>query len=231
MRRAGGGRRLIQLALGLTGAAILLLVLAQIFLPRIAASRISSRVGRYGEVERVHVTAWPAVKLLWGHADSATVSVRSLSVSPAQTAELLWEARDLGKLDATLSSVREGPLRVSDVRVRKRGRRLSAHALASAADVKAALPPGFDVQLLGSEHGQVEVRAGGGLFGIGASVNAVAEASTGRLVVHPRGLLIEGLQLTLFSDPRVHVEGVGASATAGARGAPSYQLSISASLR
>ena len=26
--------------------------------------------------------------------------------------------------------------------------------------------------------------------------------------MHPRGLLIEALKLTLFADPRVHVEGV-----------------------
>ena len=45
---------------------MLVLVLAQLFLPRIAASRIASRVGRYGTVQSVSVKAWPAVKLLWG---------------------------------------------------------------------------------------------------------------------------------------------------------------------
>ena len=52
---------------------MLLLVLAQLLLPRIAASRISSRVGRYGTVQSVSVSAWPAVELLWGHADSVRV--------------------------------------------------------------------------------------------------------------------------------------------------------------
>ena len=40
--------------------AVLVLALAQVLLPRIAASRISSRVGRYGSVESVSVRAWPA---------------------------------------------------------------------------------------------------------------------------------------------------------------------------
>ena len=53
---------------------------------------------------------------------------------------------------------------------------LTAQALASEADVKAALPAGFGVQLLRSEGGEVEVQATGALFGVGASVNAVARS-------------------------------------------------------
>ena len=239
MRRAGGGngrdtgvgRRLARVALGLTGAALLLLVLAQLFLPRIAASKISSRVGKYGHVERVHVSAWPAVELLWGDADSVSVTASELRLSAAQAANLLWEGRDADRIDLTVRSARIGPLAMTDVSLRKRGRRMSAQAHLSAADVKAALPPGFDVQLLGSRRGQVEVRASGGLFGVGASVDALAGASGGKLVAHPSGLLLERLQLTLFSDPHVYVEGVGAQAADGPGRAPGYLLSISASLR
>jgi hypothetical protein len=73
----------------------------------------------------------------------------------------------------------------------------------------------------------VEVRASGGLFGFGATVDAVAQASEGKLVLHPRGFLLDALKLTLFSDPRVRIEGVGASRTAGG----GYELSVDASLR
>jgi hypothetical protein len=232
MRRDGGriqGALARRIALALAGAVVALLVLAQIVLPRIAANRISSRVGRYGKVVSVHVTAWPAVKLLWGRADSATVRARQLRLSPAQSAKLLWEGRGVSRIDVQAASAQEGPLRLTAVRLRKRGDKLSAQALASAADVQAALPPGFQVQLLGSARGQVEVRASGGLFGLGASVDAVAEADAGKLVAHPRGLL-EGLGLTLFSDPHVYVEGVGAHAVSGPRGASAYLLSMSASL-
>jgi hypothetical protein len=213
--------------------ALLLLVLAQLFLPRIAASRISSRVGAHGDVERVHVSAWPAIELLWGDADSVTVRAAELKLSPAQTAHLLWEGRGADRIDMAAAVAQEGPLRLTGVSLHKRGSRLRAQAHLSAADVKAALPPGVDVQLLGSEHGQVEVRASGGLFpfGFGASVDALAGGSGGRLVAHPRGLLVEGLKLTLFSDPHVYVEGVGARAAGGPGGAPGYLLSISASLR
>ena len=186
-------------------------------------------MGRYGTVESVSVKAWPAVELLWGSADSVKVRATSLKVSPAQTAKLLWEARGVNDIEMTAPSVQEGPLRLSDVSLRKRGNALSAQARTTEADVKAALPEGFDVQLLRQRRRQVEVRASGGLFGLGASVDAVAGASEGKLVAHPLGFLLEGLQLTLFADPHVYVEGVGASAQAG--GPLSYRLTMRASLR
>jgi hypothetical protein len=214
--------------LWLLGALLVLLVLAQIFLPRIAVSRIRSRVGRYGTVESVSVTAWPALKLLWGSVDSVRVKAGSLALSPAQAGKLLWEARGTGSMDVSAESVKVGPLQVSDASLRKRGGTLTAQAVASEADVKAALPAGFGVRLLRSEGGEVEVQATGGLFGVNASVNAVAGASYGRLVAHPLGFLIEGLQLTLFSDPHVYVEGVGASIAS--QQPLSYRLTMSARL-
>src|SRR5271167_3644190 len=111
MQRGGGGRRRRRLALLLVGGVVLALALAQVFLPRIAASRISSRLGRYGRVESVSVKAWPAVELLWGHADSATVRAGGLALSTAQTANLLWEARGFRDIDLTASSARVGRLK------------------------------------------------------------------------------------------------------------------------
>jgi hypothetical protein len=218
-----------RLALFLAGGAVLLLGLAQLFLPRIAASRISSRLGRYGTVESVHVKAWPAVKLLWGSADSATVRARRLRLSPAQTAKLLWEARGLERISMTAQSVREGPLALSDVSFRKQGQALSAQARLAAGDVRSALPEGVGVQLLSSEGGEVTVKAAGGLFGVRTSLDAVAAASGGKLVVHPVAGLLSGFRLTLFSDPHVYVEAVGASAEPSQP--LSYRLTMRASLR
>jgi hypothetical protein len=219
----------MRLLLSLVGGLVLLLALAQVLLPRIAASRISSRVGRYGKVRSVSVSAWPAVKLLWGDADSVRVSAKSLALSPAQVGGLLWEGRGASSMDVSAASVRLGTLRLTDASLRQRGGQLSAQALVSEADVKAALPAGFDVRLLRSEAGEVEVQATGGLFGVGASVNAVAGASGGKLVAHPLGFLIEGLRLTLFSDPHVYVEGIGAS-VAGEQPL-TYRVTMSARLR
>jgi len=205
------------------------LALTQLLLPRIAVSRITSRVGRYGGVQSVSVSAWPALELLWGHADSVRVRANSLTLSPAQMSSLLWEARGASSMDVSAESVKLGALRLSDASLHKRGSALTARALASEADVKAALPSGFGVRLLRSEGGEVEVQATGGLFGLDASVNAVARASDGKLVAHPLGFLLEGLQLTLFSDAHVYVEGVGASVQS--EQPLSYRLTMSARLR
>jgi LmeA-like phospholipid-binding len=229
MRRAGGTPRLLRLGLWLAGGLVLLLVLAQLLLPRLAVSRISSRVGRYGKVLSVSVSAWPAVELLWGHVGSVRVKAKSLALSPAQAASLLSEAKGAASMDVSAETVRMGKLTVTDASLRKRGEALSAQALISEAAVKAALPAGFALRLLRSEGGEVEVQATGALFGVGIPVNAVAGASDGKLVAHPLGFLIEGLQLTLFSEPHVYVEGVGASVQS--TDPQSYRLTISASLR
>jgi DUF2993 family protein len=219
-----GARRIRRLLLFAAGAAVVVLLLAQLILPRVAASRISSRVGRYGSVSSVSVSAWPAIELLWGHAAAVHVRAARLALTPQQVTKLLWEARGVERVEIAAEDVKVGSLQLSDATLQKRGSALSASALASEADVHAALPAGLEVRLLASEHGQVEVRANGALFGVSASVDAVALASEGKLIAHPLGLLIEGLKLTLFADPHVAVSGVGASVASGQPG--SYRLAM-----
>ncbi len=227
MRRGSG--RTTRVALSLVGVVVLVLVLAQVFLPGIVASRIRSRVGRYGKVESVSVKAWPAVELLWGDADSVTVRAGSLRGSQEQAAALLWEGRGLGNLKLTARSAQVGQLAFSDMSLSKRGSALKVQARMTDADVREALPKGFDAHLVKSEGGEVELSVSGALFGIGATVNAVATASEGRLTVRPRGFLIEALQLTLFDEPHVYVESVSASAEPGE--ASVYRVGMVARLR
>ena len=218
-----------QIAGGAVAAVVLALVLAQILIPKIAASSISSKLGRYGRVQSVSVSAWPAVKLLWGSADSVNVRMRTLAVSTHQAASLVWEGRDAGELQFSASSAKVGPLGLAQVVLRKHGDKLTAQADASAAAIGAALPPGVSVALVRSEGGSVEVKASGGLFGVSASIDAVAGPQEGSLVARPLGVLLSGFQLRLFADPHVYVEGVAASPLAAEAG--SYALEMSARLR
>jgi hypothetical protein len=216
----------------LAGAIVLVSILAQVFLPGIAAGRVRARVGRYGKVRSVTVKAWPAVELLWGKADSVKVTAASLEISPTQTAKLLEEARGVKSMSLTAESVKEGPLQLHGASFEKHGGALRGQAWISRADAQEALGKGVEVQLLNSHDGQVEVSASGGLFGVKTSVDAVARAQEGKLVVHPLGFLLEGLKLTLFSNPHVYIEGVGAVAVAEPSGAGAgYRLSMWASLR
>jgi hypothetical protein len=218
-----------RLVLIVIAVALLALLLAQLVLPRIAASRISSRVGRYGRVESVGVRAWPAVELLWGSADSVSVRARRLSLSPSQAAKLLWEARGVESLQFAALSIQLGPLGLGDARVHKQGSSLAAEAVVGEAGVRSALPKGLAVKLVKSEGGAVQVTASGGLFGVGPAVQALAAPQEGKLVVRPLGFLLRGLTLTLFSDPHVYVEGVGASVQPGSP--RTYRLTMRARLR
>jgi len=223
------GRRpaVVVVTVSLAGTVVVVLVLAQLVLPALAASRIRARVGRYGTVLSVSVSAFPAIRLLWKSADSVTVRAASLHATPAQTASLLSEARGMHDLDLSAASVREGPLELHDASLRKRGDALSGEATLAQADVRAALPAGVEIQLLGSADGAVRVRVSGGLFGVGASVNAVVSAQDGKLVAQPQGLPFAGLaRITLFSNPHVVVQGVSATAVPGG-----YRLTMTATLR
>jgi len=211
------------------GAVVLLLLLAQLFLPSIAADRISSRLSRYGHVRSVDVKAFPAVELLWGSADTVHVRASDLRLALTQTGHVLGEASGADDIDMTAKRVRVGPLELSEVSFQKRGSQLVARALATEAAVAQALPPGVRVRLLRSEGGHVEVSVGGSLFGVGGEIDAIAQASEGRLVARPTAPLLQLFSLTLYDDPHVYIESIGAIA-APARG-PGYQLTMRARLQ
>jgi hypothetical protein len=218
-----------RIAIAGAGAIAVLFVLAQLLLPGIAADRISARLARYGHIVSVEVKAFPAVELLWEHADTVRVRASALTVPLAQTGHVLREAGGAHDVDMHAAYVRVGPLVLSEVSFHKRGPRLVAVALASEAAVAAALPPGLHVRLLRSEAATVEVSVGGSLFGVGGEIDAIAQAREGKLIAHPANALLGLFSLTLYEDPHVYVDGIAAiPASAPATG---YRLSMQARLR
>jgi len=169
------------------------------------------------------------MKILWGSTDSVTVTAANLRLTPAQTADALNEAHSSGHVTLTAEHVQIGVAQVSAATLTKQGGALSAEATMTGGEVKAALPAGVEVELLESAAGKVRARVSGALFGVAATVEAIAEASDGQLIVHPVGFLIEGFRLVLFAEPHVYVEGVGASEQGGPSGG--YRLTVSARLQ
>jgi hypothetical protein len=228
-------RRIGFLASCVLAVPVLALLLAQALLPGLAAHRVRARVARYGAVSSVSVKAFPAIKLLWGKADSVGVHARTLSVSPAQIGSLLWEAHDVSTMtvladEATLStSALPNGLMLSHIHMAKHGSAVSASATLTQQQLNAAFPSGFRVEPVASGNGQVEARASGGLFGLQASISAVVRPFEGRLITEPKGLPFGGLAtVTLFSDPHLKVESVGLSIE---RSDPlTYGLSLTAAL-
>jgi hypothetical protein len=230
------GHRASRIALAIGALLALAVVLAQVFLPALAAKRVRDRVARYGTVKSVHVTAWPALELLWGKADSITVRAAALSVTPAQIALLLSEAhkvRDM-TVSADTTSMRVAGLArgltLSNVQMEKHGVSMQASATLTQRQLNEALPNGFHVEPVASGSGQVEVKASGGLFGVQASIDALVKPLEGRLVAQPQGFPFAGFgTVTLFSDPRLEVQSVGVRVQ---RAQPlTYGLSLRASLR
>ncbi len=210
-------RRVVYLGACVVALPLLLVVLAQVFLPTLAARRVRDRVARYGTVRSVSVSAFPAVKLLWGKADTVNVSAGSLSVQFSQIAALLWEAREASSMTvtaeaATLKAVPDVPdgLTVNDLRMEKHGSAISASATLTQQQLDEALPSGFHVEPTASGGGQVEARASGGLFGVQASITALVKPVEGRLVAEPQGFPLASLgTVTLFSDSRLKVDSIG----------------------
>lgn len=215
---------------------VLLVVLAQLFLPALAAQRVRDRVARYGTVRSVSVSAFPAIELLWGRADSVNLAAGTLSVPSARIASLLWESRTVTDLTtsveaATITAIpsfRQG-LELSHMRTEKRGSTINSSATFTQQQLDEALPSGFRIEPLASGGGEVEARASGGLFGLQASITTLVKPLEGRLVAEPRGFPLASLAtITLFSDPHLKVESVGIRVL---RSQPlTYGLSMRASL-
>ncbi|HEX3390966.1 MAG TPA: hypothetical protein VHS55_00220 [Solirubrobacteraceae bacterium] len=228
--------RASRIALAVLALVVVLVLLAQALLPGVAATRVRARVERYGPVHSVHVSAFPAVELLWGQADSVSVSAGTLTATPAQIASLLWEARTIGTLTVLAqggvlhTAQLPGALEVSDVRMQKRGSSVLASATMTQAQLQRAMPSGFSVQPTASGEGEIEARASGGLFGLQASLNVLVRASEGNLIAQPRGLPFGGIAtVTLFSDAHLKVESVGLRVIS--RQPLTYGLFLRASLR
>lgn len=194
---------------------LLALAIAQLVLPGIAEQRVRDRLRHDGTVESVKVSAFPALKLLWGSADSVKVRIRQLNVNGAETGNLLGRSHGLGDVDVSIGRLSDGLLRLNDVSLRKRGSGLTARGALATSDLRAVLPAGFDVQPVASGNGQLMLRAQASLFGLGVGVNALLVARNGALVVEPVGIPLASLAtLTVFSDPHVAVQGVGAAPSA-----------------
>jgi hypothetical protein len=198
---------------------------------------VRDRASRYGTVKSVSVSAFPAIELLWGKAESASMSAGRLTLTSAQIAEMvkqLWEFR--GVEDATISAERatlrlDGLARgvsATNVSAIKKGSRIAGYATVTQQALDEVGAGSLQIQPLSSGGGEVEVRVTGSLFGATTSLSAAIKPSEGHLVVEPQGLPFAGLAtITLISDPHVRIESVAFTQLVGQR---AYRISLAASL-
>jgi hypothetical protein len=203
------------LALGVVLLVIVVLGVAQLVLPGIAAQRIRSQLGRYGQVQSVSVSAFPAIELLWHHADSVSVRLDSFQSGGAGLTRRLDQLSDVGTLHAEVTRVTLGRLTVRDARLVKHGGSLVATARVTDADLRGVLPILQTVTPVASPSGQLTLRGTANVLGAPLSVDFSVRVSGGAIVVAPDVPFGGAVTVTAFSDPAVRVTSVSAAAVSG----------------
>ncbi|MDX6671987.1 MAG: hypothetical protein QOI91_2350 [Solirubrobacteraceae bacterium] len=201
-------RRAVLAAAGL----LVLLVVFQLLLPVLAENRLRGRLEPDGKVESVDVSAFPALKLLWGRADRVTIRMADAGAGPGRFADLLASTSEADEVDARIGSLRILTLTFRDVTLHKRGRDLSGTATVTGADLRAGLPAGFDVHPVASGEGALVFQGTVTLLGRSLTGQAVVAARNGRVLLAPNLPFGGFLALTVFQDPRIEVLDVGARA-------------------
>jgi hypothetical protein len=202
-------------AIAAAGVIVLLLVLAQLFLPAIAEQRVRAQLARNGQVLSVKVSAVPAVKLLWHNADHVVIRMGAYRTDPGHLGSMLDQAGDVGTLDASATEFNSGLLTVRDAALHKQGNELTASALVTESDLRTSLPILQSVEPVASGNGQLTLRGTATLLGVSATVDATVAAVNGQLVVQP-DVPFGGLAtVTVFSNPHVYVESVAARQAPG----------------
>jgi hypothetical protein len=207
------GRRTIALAvLALTVA--LVLGLAQLLLPGVAEQRLRSDLARFGSVRLVHIESVPAIKLLWHRADRVVVAIdsyRSGSSGHSSLADFLSRTRDTGRLDVSVGTLQAQLVTLHEVRLHKEGDVLVGQARLTQHDLSAALPTFLDLRPVSASENGIVAQVSASILGRRVEVRIAVLADSGRVVVRPEGLPFGSLAtITVFGDPRVYVESLGA---------------------
>jgi LmeA-like phospholipid-binding len=192
---------------------ILVLVVAQLVLPGIAAQRLRDRLATSGQVRSVSVSAFPAIELLWHQADSVSVSLGRYRSTPSGLTGLLNQTAAVDRLKASAAELDTGLLTLRNATLRKSGAQLSGSAEITESDLRTALPVLNSVTPVSSGGGRIIFQGTATLLGVSATVTATLAPQSGSLLVTPNVPLGGLATIRVFSDPRVTVEGVAASRT------------------
>jgi hypothetical protein len=191
---------------------VVILVVAQLVLPGIAASMLRDRLQKSGKVLSVQVSAFPAIELLWHDADKVVIHLASYHANPGHLESLLDEAGGVGTLDVTTGVLSTGLLTLHDATLSKQGDQLTGRAQVYESDLRASLPVLQSVAFVSSGNRSLTLRGTASLFGVSGSVDGTVGPQDGRLVATIGGIA----SFTLFSNPDIEIESVsGASAPNG----------------
>ena len=183
---------------------LVLLAVAQVVLPGIAAQHLRDRLARSGQVLSVSVAAFPALELLWHHADRVTVRLGRYRSTPGGLARLLNESANVDDLSASVARLDTGLLTLRNAALSKSGSILSGSALVTQSDLRTALPVLDSVTPVASAQGTLTLRGTATLFGVTASVDATVGERRRPCRLAAGSVRWAGHD-PVFSDPRLAV--------------------------
>jgi hypothetical protein len=134
--------------------AVVLLVASQLVLPRVAEHNVAGRLTRDGGSAQVSVSAFPALRLLFGHGDSLKVDARGIRLPAGGGGGSFDRLDQFGEVRIRLRDTGTGPLSIKSLRLE---RPEGSHAYTAA--IQARTSPRDVAAFLGSQ-------AGGALGGV-----------------------------------------------------------------
>ena len=201
--------------IGLIAAApvvvLAILGLAQLILPGLAAQRLRDRLSKSGTVLQVEVHAFPAIELLWQHADRVVIRMSDYHSSSSGLGSTLQDAGGVGTLDASATTLRAGLLTLRQASLHKRGRELTGSADVRESDLRSAVPFLDGVVPVSADNGVLTLRGAATVLGVTAVADAVVAPAGGHVVVRPQVPFGVLGTITAFSNPHVYVDSLSAS--------------------
>jgi hypothetical protein len=197
------------------GIVVLVLVVAQLLLPGIAAQELRDDLQQSGTVLEVKVSSFPAIKLLWHKADSVVVRMGHYRSASSHLGDTLGRAADADKLDASVQELFVGPVTLRNAALHKQGSALTGSATVTEANLRSAVFFLDNVEPIASGNGRLTLRGTASFLGLRATVDATVSARDGALVVAPNVPLGGIAAITLFDNPNVQVTSVSATNVPG----------------
>ena len=210
MSRVLPSSRVARVVLVLAGVLVVLLVLAQLLLPALAERQLRGQLDDVATVEHVEVHAFPAVELLWKHADRVEVRLGEVRAGTGKVADLVDQAKGVDQLDVTAPRARVGEADLTMVELHKRGNIVRGSGFMSEDAILAALPLGFRVRPVRADGGALIVRGSPDVLGGAVGVDGRVVVQDGAIIVNPENVpLVGGLvDVTVFKDDRIEVQSV-----------------------
>jgi hypothetical protein len=190
-------------------AVLVVLVLAQFVLPPIASKVVRESLEPPDRGVSVSVSSFPAVTLIFGHADSA--NVRIAEARPGGTGgleNLLSRASHVDRLTASVETMYLGPLQLTHVYLEKDDSELTARATVTPKAIEHILPITLRMNAADVSTGGLHLSLSTSVLGRQVSLGAHLVAQGGALDIAPELPLIGFVNVSVFDDPDIAVTSV-----------------------